>query len=81
MTIYLRPHQTSQKAQKREDMATRNRRGRNLVSSNPSNKLAFAKYNAIKKAEAKGMKNQLLDYITQCGSVQAVILIENKYSL
>jgi hypothetical protein len=67
---------------KAKNMATRNRNGRNLVSSNPNgSKVAYARYLAIKKAELKGIKSKVLDYITQAGSLQAVQLIETKYKL
>ncbi len=61
-------------------MATRNRNGRNLVSSNPNgSKVAYARFQALKKAEAKGLK--ITDQITQACSLQAVQLVEKRYNL
>ena len=60
-------------------MATRNRRGRNLVTSQTV--LGRAKIEAIKKAENMGIKAKVLDYITQAGSVQQVTLVEKRFNL
>jgi hypothetical protein len=60
-------------------MATRNRRGRNLVTSQTV--LGRAKIEAIKKAEKLGIKSKILDFITQAGSVQQVELVEKRYNL
>lgn len=60
-------------------MATRNRRGRNLVTSQTM--LGRAKIEAIKKAENLGIKMKVLDYITQAGSIQQVALVETRFNL
>lgn len=65
------PSNTHKKAKK---MATRNRRGRNIITGQTA--LGRAKVEAIKKAEKLGVKSKVLDYITQAGSVQQVILVE-----
>jgi hypothetical protein len=63
-------------------MATRNGAGRNLSGSNPSySKVAQARYAAIQKARKAGIYNKIVDYITQAGSVQQVMLIEKRYNL
>lgn len=64
---------------KRNDMATRNSRGRNLITSQTV--LGRAKIEAIKKADRLGIKSKILDYITQAGSVQQVALVEKRYNL
>lgn len=61
-------------------MATRNRVGRNISSPNGS-KVAQARYYAIEKARKAGIYSKIVDYITQAGSVQAVMLIEKRYNL
>jgi len=60
-------------------MATRNRRGRNLITSQTA--LGRAKIAAIAKAEKLGIKAKVLDYITQAGSVQQVALVEKRFNL
>jgi len=60
-------------------MATRNSRGRNLITSQTV--LGRAKIEAIKKADSLGIKSKILDYITQAGSVQQVALVEKRYNL
>jgi hypothetical protein len=60
-------------------MATRNSRGRNLITSQTV--LGRAKIEAIKKADRLGIKSKILDYITQAGSVQQVALVEKRYNL
>ena len=60
-------------------MATRNNRGRNLITSQTV--LGRAKISAIKKSEVLGIKNKVLDYITQAGSVQQVCMIERRFNL
>ena len=64
---------------KQNKMATRNRRGRNLVTHTTA--LGRAKINAIRKAENMGIKSKVVDYITQAGSVQQVLLVEKRYNL
>jgi len=60
-------------------MATRNRRGRNLITSQTV--LGRAKIVALQSAEIAGIKNKVLDYITQAGSVQQVLLILKRFNL
>lgn len=60
-------------------MATRNRRGRNLVTTQTV--LGRAKIEALKKAEKLGIKDSIKDYITQAGSVQQVALVEKRFNL
>jgi hypothetical protein len=61
-------------------MATRNRRGRNLVTSNPNgSKVAYARFLALKKAELKGLR--ISDWITQCCSISAIERVEKQYNL
>ena len=60
-------------------MATRNSKGRNLVTSQTV--LGRAKISAIKKAESLGIKAKVLDYITQAGSIQQVALVEKRFNL
>lgn len=60
-------------------MATRNRRGRNLVTSQTV--LGRAKMSAIKKAEDMGIKSKVLDYITQAGSIQMLSSVEKRFNL
>lgn len=64
-------------------MATRNRNGRNLVSSNPNgSKIAYAKYLTIKNAEEMGLKTkQVVDYITQSCSLQALEIVKKRFGL
>jgi hypothetical protein len=60
-------------------MATRNKRGRNLITSQTV--LGSAKIEALKNAENAGIKNKVLDYITQAGSVQQVLSISKRFNL
>lgn len=60
---------------------TRNRRGRNLVSSNPKNKLAHARYLLLRDADLAGRKRELCDIITQCGSIAQIERIRKTYGL
>jgi hypothetical protein len=60
-------------------MATRNKRGRNLVTTQTV--LGRAKIEAVKKAESLGIKMKVLDYITQAGSIQQVTLVETIFNL
>lgn len=63
-------------------MASRNNRGRNLFSANPNgSKLAYARYEALRKAEAKGIRNEVVFYLESAGSVQSVKSIEERFSL
>ena len=60
-------------------MATRNRRGRNLITSQTV--LGRAKIAALKNAEIAGIKNKVLDYITQAGSVQQVLSVLKRFNI
>ena len=60
-------------------MATRNRRGRNLITSQTV--LGRAKIAALQSAEIAGIKNKVLDYITQAGSIQQVLSILKRFNL
>jgi hypothetical protein len=60
-------------------MATRNSRGRNLITTQTI--LGRAKIAAIKRAEDAGIKLKVLDYITQSGSIQQLALVEKRFNL
>jgi hypothetical protein len=60
-------------------MATRNRRGRNLITSQTV--LGRAKIAALQNAETAGIKNKVLDYITQAGSIQQVLSVLKRFNL
>jgi len=62
-------------------MATRNRSGRNIVSSNPNgSKVAYARYLAIEKSKLLGKYNsKIVDCITSACSIQAVKSVEIRF--
>lgn len=60
-------------------MATRNRRGRNIITTQTV--LGRAKIEALRKAEIQYRKSELLDIITQAGSLQQIQSIEKRYNL
>jgi len=60
-------------------MATRNRRGRNLITSQTV--LGRAKIAALQNAEIAGIKDKVLNYITQAGSVQQVLSVLKRFKL
>ena len=64
-------------------MATRNRAGRNIVSSNPNgSKVAYARYLSIEKARSMGKYNaKIVDCITSACSIQAIKSVEIRFGL
>lgn len=60
-------------------MSTRNRRGRNIITSQTI--LGRAKISALELAESVNRKSELLDYITQAGSVQQIQSVLKRFNI